>query len=100
MGVPSPYPPLPKAGSARTGPLPLHPMMFSDLLDGSFRLLKANLGAIVLVAAVFLIPVNLVAAFFQRDLLGGYGFLEFMQDPSLAEQAAEAGPPTRPRSAS
>ena len=52
-------------------------MMFSDLLDGSFRLLKANLSAIVLVAAVFLIPVNLVAAFFQRDLLGGYGFLEF-----------------------
>jgi hypothetical protein len=91
-GVPSPYPPLPKAGSARTGPLPLHPMMFSDLLDGSFRLLKANLGTIVLVAAVFLIPVNLVAAFFQRDLLGGYGFLELMQDPSLFEEAAGAGP--------
>ena len=91
-GVPSPYPPLPKAGSARTGPLPLHPMMFSDLLDGSFRLLKANLSAIVLVAAVFVIPVNLVAAFFQRDLLGGYGFLELIQDPSLAEQAAGTGP--------
>jgi hypothetical protein len=91
-GVPSPYPPLPKAGSARTGPLPLHPMLFSDLLDGSFRLLKANLSAIVLVAAVFVIPVNLVAAFFQRDLLGGYGFLELMQDPSLAEQAAGTGP--------
>src|SRR4029453_14701740 len=59
---PTPYPLLPKAGSARTGPLPLHPMMFSDLLDGSFRLLKANLGAIVLVGAVFLIPVNLVGA--------------------------------------
>jgi hypothetical protein len=88
-GVPSAYPPLPKAGSARTGPLPLHPMMFSDLLDGSFRLLKANLGTIVLVAAVFLIPVNLVAAFFQRDLLGGYGFLEFAQDPSLLEEAAD-----------
>jgi hypothetical protein len=88
-GVPPAYPPLPKAGSARTGPLPLHPMMFSDLLDGSFRLLKANLGTIVLVAAVFLIPVNLVAAFFQRDLLGGYGFLEFAQDPSLLEEAAD-----------
>jgi hypothetical protein len=85
---PAPYPPLPKAGSARTGPLPLHPMMFSDLLDGSFRLLKANLGTIVLVAALFLIPVNLVAAFFQRDLLGGYGFFELMQDPSLFEEAA------------
>jgi hypothetical protein len=86
-----PYPPLPKAGSARTGPLPLHPMMFSDLLDGSFRLLKANLGTIVLIAAVFLIPVNLVAAFLQRDLLGGYGFLQFMQDPSLLEEAAGPG---------
>jgi len=89
--TPSPYPPLPKAGSARTGPLPLHPMMFSDLLDGSFRLLKANLGTIVLVAAVFLIPVNLVAAFLQRDLLGGYGLLQFMQDPSLLEEAAGPG---------
>jgi len=95
-GVPSPYPPLPKAGSARTGPLPLHPMMFSDLLDGSFRLLKANLGTIVLVAAVFLIPVNLVAAFFQRDLLGGHGFFDLMQDPSLVEEAAGPGPSTGP----
>jgi hypothetical protein len=95
-GVPSAYPPLPKAGSARTGPLPLHPMMFSDLLDGSFRLLKANLWTIVLVAAVFLIPVNLVAAFFQRDLLGGYGFLEFMQDPSLLEEAAGPGSSNAP----
>ena len=95
-GVASPYPPLPKAGSARTGPLPLHPMMFSDLLDGSFRLLKANLGTIVLVSAVFLIPVNLVAAFFQRDLLGGYGFLELMQDPSLLEEAARPGASSAP----
>jgi hypothetical protein len=95
-GVASPYPPLPKAGSARTGPLPLHPMMFSDLLDGSFRLLKANLKAIVLVAAVFLIPVNLVAAFFQRDLLGGYGFFDLMQDPSLVEEATGPAPSTGP----
>ena len=91
-GVPSPYPPPPKAGSARTGPLPLHPMTFSDILDGSFRLLKANLRTIVLVAAVFLIPVNLVAAFLQRDLLGGYSMLRLLNDPSLFEEAASAGP--------
>jgi hypothetical protein len=91
-GVPSPYPPPPKAGSARTGPLPLHPMTFSDILDGSFRLLKANLRTIVLVAAVFLIPVNLVAAFFQRDLLGGYSFFRLLDDPSLLEEAANTGP--------
>jgi hypothetical protein len=91
-GVPAPYPPLPKAGSARTGPLPLHPMTFSDILDGSFRLLKANLRTIVLVAALFLIPVNLVAAFFQRDLLGGYSLFRLLEDPSLFEQAAGTGP--------
>jgi hypothetical protein len=91
-GAPSPYPPLPKAGSARTGPLPLHPMTFGDILDGAFKLLKANLRTIVLVSAVFLIPVNLVAAFFQRDLLGGYGLLQLANDPSLVDEAASTGP--------
>jgi hypothetical protein len=91
-GPPSPYPPLPKAGSARTGPLPLHPMTFGDILDGAFKLLKANVRTIVLVSAVFLIPVNLVAGFFQRDLLGGYGLLQLANDPSLVDQAANSGP--------
>jgi hypothetical protein len=67
-------------------------MTFGDILDGSFKLLKANLRTIVLVSAVFLIPVNLVAAFFQRDVLGGHGFLRLMNDPSLLEQAANTGP--------
>src|SRR5206468_5138917 len=55
-GPPPPWAHLPKAGSARTGPLPLHPMTFADILDGAFKLLKANLRTIVLVSAVFLIP--------------------------------------------
>src|ERR687888_282568 len=80
-------PPPPKAGSARTGPLPLHPMTFGDILDGAFKLLKANLRTIVLVAATFLIPVNLLAGFFQRDLLGGYSLFRVLQDPSLAADA-------------
>jgi hypothetical protein len=87
-GMPGYGPPLPKAGSARTGPLPLHPMTLADLLDGAFKLLKANLRTIVLVAAAFLIPINLLAAFFQRNLLGGTSFLRIFEDPSLAEQAA------------
>ena len=81
-------PPLPKAGSARTGPLPLHPMTLADILDGAFKLFKANLRTIVLVAAAFVIPVNLLAAFLQRDLLGGYSFLRVLNDPSLAQQTA------------
>ena len=77
---------LPKAGSARTGPLPLHPMSFSDVLDGAFRLLRANLATIVLVTAVFFVPLELISAFLSRDLFGGQSLLRVFQDPSLAEQ--------------
>jgi hypothetical protein len=63
-------------------------MTFGDILDGAFRLLKANLKTIVLVAAVFLIPVNLLAAFFQRNLLGGSSVIRLLNDPSLLDQAS------------
>src|SRR6266705_1185440 len=87
-GTPGYEPPvlLPKAGSARTGPLPLHPMSFSDVLDGAFRLLRANLATIVLVTAVFFVPLELISAFLSRDLFGGQSLLRVFQDPSLAEQ--------------
>ena len=84
-------PQLPKAGGERTGPLPLHPMTLGDVMDGAFRLLKANLRTIVLVSAVFVIPVNVVVAFLQRDVLGGRGFLDVLSDPSLVDPAT---PPT------
>ncbi|HZD74827.1 MAG TPA: hypothetical protein VE776_13260 [Actinomycetota bacterium] len=83
--------PLPKAGSARTGPLPLHPMSFSDVLDGAFRLLRANLATIVLVTAVFFVPLELLSAFLSRDLLGGQSLLRLLQDPSLAQQDLSGG---------
>jgi hypothetical protein len=67
-------------------------MTFGDILDGAFKLLKANVRTIVLVSAVFLVPINLVAGFFQRDLLGGYGLLQIANDPSLVDQAANTGP--------
>jgi hypothetical protein len=82
---------LPKAGSARTGPLPLHPMSFSDVLDGAFRLLRANLATIVLVTAVFFVPLELLSAFLTRDLFGGQGILQVLRDPSLTEQQFSGG---------
>ena len=75
---------LPKAGSARTGPLPLHPMTVSDILDGAFRLLKANVRTVVPVVAVFVVPLQVLAAFAQRRLFGGEGLLDALADPSLA----------------
>jgi hypothetical protein len=83
--------PLPKAGSTRTGPLPLHPMSFADVLDGAFRLLRANLATIVLVTAVFIVPLELISAFLARDVFGGRGIIDLIRDPTLAQQEFETG---------
>src|SRR5204863_8205075 len=66
----------------RTGPLPLHPMTLSDILDGAFKLFKANARTIVLVTAAFVVPLQVVAAFAQRNLLGGRGFLDVARNAS------------------
>ena len=74
---------LPKGGSARTGPLPLHPMTVSDILDGAFRLLKANAATLLPIVAVFVVPLQVIGAFAQRDLLGGTELFDTFTDPSL-----------------
>jgi hypothetical protein len=63
-------------------------MTFGDVLDGAFRLLQANLATIVLISALFFVPLELLSAFFSRDLLGGRGILDVINDPSLLDQGA------------
>jgi hypothetical protein len=77
---------LPKGGDQRTGPLPLHPMTLSDIVDGAFKVLKANLLVAVLVTAAFQLPLDLISAYLQRNVLGGVGLLRFFQDPSLVQE--------------
>lgn len=84
-------PPRPKGGGPRTGPLPLHPMTLADILDGAFNLLKAEFRTLMIVSAAFIVPVQLVAAFLQRDLLGGLGILDFATDPTTTDPAFETG---------
>jgi MFS family permease len=82
---PNPWGPYkPKAGDARTGPLPLHPMNLSDILDGAFKLYKANAKSLILITAAFVVPIQLAAAFFQRNLLGGQSILTVLNDPATA----------------
>ncbi|MDQ1397977.1 MAG: hypothetical protein QOG64_3236, partial [Acidimicrobiaceae bacterium] len=83
-------PPLPKAGNERTGPLPLHPMSVSDILDGAFKLYKANLRTIVVIAAAFVVPLQFGSAFLQRNLLGGRGFLTMFSNPETASRGTGA----------
>ncbi len=62
-------------------------MTLSDILDGAFKLFKAEARTIVVVTAAFLVPVHIVAAFLQRDYLGGVGLASLFSDASSAESA-------------
>lgn len=81
---------LPKAGDARTGPLPLHPMSVGDVLDGSFKLLKANARTILLVVATIIVPIQFVSAFAIREQFST-GILNVLQDPTLVENQNTVG---------
>jgi hypothetical protein len=60
-----------------------------DILDGAFKLLKANARTLFTIVAVFVVPLQLLAAFAQRNVLGGSGLLDVLNDPSVAEAGAE-----------
>jgi hypothetical protein len=77
--------PLPKAGNAATGPLPLHPMSTGDVLDGVFKLLKANFRTIAVIVAALVIPFQVLAAFLSRNTFGGASILHAFTDPSVAQ---------------
>ncbi len=49
------------AGDARTGPLPLHPMSLGDLLDGSFRLYRANFRELAIALGLLALPAMVLA---------------------------------------
>lgn len=95
MGLPPPpggTPPLPPppsgpppggAGPAGgAGPVPIRPLNLADVLDGAFKLFVANWRTIVLAAGVFLVPVQLVSAYLQRDLPGLMDMVDAMSDPA------------------
>jgi hypothetical protein len=60
-------------------------MTVSDILDGAFKLLKANARVVVPIVAVFVVPLQVLAAYAQRSLLGGEGLVDVLSDPSVAD---------------
>lgn len=50
-------------------PVPLRPMTMGDLLDGGFNVLRAEARTVLALAAVFVVPVQLLVAFLNRDAL-------------------------------
>lgn len=62
-------------------PVALRPMTVPDLLDGAFAILKRRPRDVLTVAAVLLIPVEVVSAVLLRDVLGADG-LTGLADPT------------------
>src|SRR3546814_12259793 len=68
-------------------------MTASDILDGAFSILKAAPATIVAFTAVFAVPVQVLAAWLQRDVLGGSSFIELLaeSDSSLSTIESSGG---------
>lgn len=66
-------------------------MTVSDVLDGSFAILKAAPATILAFTAVFVVPVQLVAAWLQRDLLGGDSLLDVLEGSDSSLDGVDQG---------
>jgi hypothetical protein len=63
-------------------------MSVADVLDGAFKLLKANARTLVLVVSAVVVPVQLLSAFLVREQVAP-GILNVMRDPTVAQSQAE-----------
>jgi hypothetical protein len=81
----------PVAGGAGAVPrVALRPMTAADILDGGFAVVKARPRRILSITAAFVVPTQLLAAFLQRDTLGGFGVADFFtEDPTVLNEQAE-----------
>jgi hypothetical protein len=62
-------------------------MSVGDILDGAFKLLRANAAAAVLITAAFIVPMAFVAAYLGRHTLGGESIFTAFNDPSTVEDS-------------
>ncbi|MGI9017423.1 MAG: hypothetical protein ACR2HR_10045 [Euzebya sp.] len=66
------------------------PLQFTDILDGSFALFRSSLRVMVPVVLLVMAPVQLVAAFAQREALS-FGFTGILDDPTAADALLGSG---------
>lgn len=63
-------------------------MTVGDVLDGSFKIFKANARTLILATAAVVVPLQVISSFLLREQFD-VGFLDLFSDPTLAESAAE-----------
>jgi hypothetical protein len=84
------------AGPGAAGAVPrvaLRPMTAADILDGGFAVVKARPRRILAITAGFVVPTHLLAAFLQRDAMGGFGVADlFTEDPTVLNEQVNSDP--------
>jgi hypothetical protein len=75
-----------KGGSSRSGPLPLHPMGVGDIIDGVFRLVRANAGALAPTLLLLALPFYALISYAGRN--GASAFQIFSNLGSLQNQTS------------
>lgn len=83
----------PVRAGAEPGAVPqiaLRPMTVADILDGAFAIIKARPMRLLGISAVFVVPVNLIAAYLQRNMLGTVGLGDFFANPNDPAVVAES----------
>ncbi|HEX3425679.1 MAG TPA: hypothetical protein VHT30_06075 [Acidimicrobiales bacterium] len=63
-------------------------MGVSEILDGAFKLLRANARTMALLVITLAIPLDFAIAFLERNINGGSGFLRIFSDPSSSSQSS------------
>jgi len=92
-GVPGPLAAPVQATGDAVPRVALRPMTVADILDGGFAVIKARPRRILGITAAFVVPTHLLAAFLQRDALGGLGVADLLtEDPTVLNEQANADP--------
>ncbi len=77
--------------SAPTSPITTGPVGVLDILDGGFAVLRQAPLMVIASILVVALPVALLTGWLQRDLLGGYGLGDVVNDPVLLQSATVGG---------
>ncbi|HEX9682012.1 MAG TPA: glycerophosphoryl diester phosphodiesterase membrane domain-containing protein [Acidimicrobiales bacterium] len=74
--------------------MPIRPLRLGEILDHSFRLLRHQAKVLVTITAIFVVPLNIVTGWLTRDLFGGLGLGEVLDDPTTTQTVVDGGDAT------
>jgi hypothetical protein len=72
-------------------PVPLRPMTAADILDGAIAVIKAAPRSVFVIAATFVIPLELVTAWVQRESLADRGFAGALSAATSSSGSSDSG---------